>query len=74
MLLLNRNNKKRVYDNNLYTIYRRNWKEEEDFQTIIYLTRIVYLVGLIVYSVELDEDVKMKNEYDARDSPRGKIE
>ena len=34
------------------------------------MTSIVYLVDIIVYFVELDEDVKMKNEFDVLDSPK----
>ncbi len=39
----------------------------------VYLTRMVYLVDLVVYFVELGEDVRMKNEYDEPDSPRRKL-
>ena len=42
-------------------------------QTIIYiwhLTRFFYLVDIIVYFVELDEDVRMKNECDVLYYPK----
>ena len=60
LLLLNRNN-------NLYMVYRDIVQKHG-----IYLTRIVYLVDLVVYFVELGEDVRMNYEFDALDSPRRK--